>query len=179
MFSLYVFYVVDNQLNKGINTNLISINTNVKIDNIFIDYLNENKIRLTYSEPKSPIHYTSKINNNMLIPNKNLYTIDEKLLSSNNSGQYYVDLRDSDIDINQLIVDMNNIFNIKTEFIMQFDNYNIWADIKSYFPSFMITIYLLFFNRILFLFYEKNKKETFVKFFKWLYIKKLYNENHC
>lgn len=171
----FIYKDFDSDKNTGSFTNSISIQTNSKIDNNFIEYLYDNNINIQSFPFKGPLNYTSQINNNLIYPNKENYKIENLLLSEHNSGVYFVDLRYSTININTLIYDMNNKFNIDTKLDEETNNYTFNPlERLKFFPLTELHHYLLFTICFLIVYYSKMKREVIIKFINGYTLKQMY-----
>lgn len=92
--------LVESNISKPIGANYIQFTVDTNIDNKFLDYLEQNDIEIYRAVDGLPYYYTSDENNNIIYP-FDKFSIEDKLLSTDNSGDYAVKFN-GNTDYNQM-----------------------------------------------------------------------------
>lgn len=82
-------YHLESRISKPVGANYIQFTTDSAIDNKFLDYIKENDIEIYRTVQGLPYYYSSEPNKNIIYPFDD-YSIEDKLLSADNSGDYAI-----------------------------------------------------------------------------------------
>lgn len=82
-------YLFESNISKPIGANYIQFTVDTDIDSKFLNYLAQNNIEIYREVEGLPYYYTSTRNNNIIYPFDG-FLIEDKLLSSDNSGDYLI-----------------------------------------------------------------------------------------
>lgn len=110
MLKLGFHHEVD--ISKPVGANFIQFTTDSHLDESFIKYLDDNNIEIYREIEDLPYFYTKQINKNIIYPFDE-YSIEEKLLSSDNSGIYYMNFN-GDMDYPQLADYLKSEYDLET-----------------------------------------------------------------
>lgn len=113
MFSmLKLGFQYEVNISKPVGANFIQFTTDSNLDENFIKYLDDNGIEIEREIEGLPYFYTKQINKNIIYPFDE-YSIEEKLLSSDNSGIYYMNFN-GDMDYPQLADYLKSEYDLET-----------------------------------------------------------------